>query len=95
MVNFHRWGIWRFKNQCHNDYAYEKSSSSSSEDGLAGKESEGFLSQKRRPPASSASSSFKLIMVVLLMSSGLLNLSILGFIAYRYSHRGPANSIFP
>ncbi|KAH8587731.1 hypothetical protein B0O99DRAFT_747325 [Bisporella sp. PMI_857] len=77
------------------DFAYEKATSAFSEDGLDGEEGEGFLSQKRRPLPSSASWRYKIIMSTLLTCSGLLNLSVLGFIAYRYSHRGPSNPIFP
>jgi hypothetical protein len=76
------------------DYAYEKADSSS-EDGLAGEESESFLGQKRRSPASFASSNFRIISVILFVCSGLLNISTLGFIAYQYTRRGPSNPIFP
>ncbi|KAK5942580.1 hypothetical protein PMZ80_005145 [Knufia obscura] len=93
MVHFHRPGKWRFSRPSVNDYSYEKASTS--EDSLSGDERESFLSQESRRATSSSSSRFNIVTCVLLVFSSILNILLVGFIAYRYSQRGPANPIFP
>lgn len=93
MVHFHRPGKWRFSRPSVNDYSYEKASTS--EDSLSGDERESFLSQESCRATSSSSSRFNIVTCVLLVFSSILNILLVGFIAYRYSQRGPANPIFP
>ncbi|RYP20472.1 hypothetical protein DL765_002771 [Monosporascus sp. GIB2] len=77
-----------------NDHAYEKAPSSD-EDRLSSEESEGFLNKRSYRPALYASSRYRLINAAVLICSGLLNVLLVGFIAYMYSRRGPSNPIFP
>ncbi|KAK8067395.1 hypothetical protein PG997_014142 [Apiospora hydei] len=62
---------------------------------MSGDEAEGFLGGMKHISTSSVSRRFKIITGLLLVCSGLLNLSLLAFIAHQWSHRGPSNPIFP
>ena len=79
----------------HSHFVYEKASRSSSDDESASEEAQGFLTQYRRQLAPSNSRKFKLLAIVSLVCSGLLNVSLLSFMAHQYAHRGPSSPLFP
>jgi hypothetical protein len=77
------------------DFIYEKVSRSSSDDGSTNEEAQGFLTPERRYLAPPTPHKLKILAIVSYVFSGLLNVSLLSFIAYQYARRGPSSPLFP
>ncbi|KAH7398369.1 hypothetical protein BKA66DRAFT_201237 [Pyrenochaeta sp. MPI-SDFR-AT-0127] len=85
-------GIFNFRRK-NSDFVYEKASGSS-EDGYASDEAQTFLTKDRRRVHFSEPRKCGLS-VVSLVSSAIVNLLLVGFIAYQYAHRGANSPLFP
>jgi hypothetical protein len=77
------------------DFVYEKVSRSSSENGSSSEEAQGFLTPDLRELVPQKSRKLRILAIVSLVFSGLLNISLLSFVGYRYAHRGPSSPVFP
>lgn len=75
------------------DFVYEKASGSS-EEGYASDETQAFLTKDRRQVHFSKPRKCGLS-IVSLVSSAIVNLLLVGFIAYQYAHRGANSPLFP
>lgn len=85
-------GIFNFLKK-NPDFIYEKTSGSS-EDGYTSDEAQAFLTKDRRRVHFSEPRKCGLS-IVSLVSSAIVNLLLVGFIAYHYAHRGANSPLFP